>query len=993
MRPGSAPFHPGPDMPLLHTEPVGRRVTCPTFVGREAELRRLAEAAEAATVESQIVLVGGDAGVGKTRLVDELRALCQAAGRTTVIGGCIDLGSAGVGYAPLIQVVESLREELGPGPLDALLARAPDGDDVDPGVVLNQVLAFLTSLGEQRPGAVVVFEDMHWADASTRDLVAFLARMLRTPKVLLVLTYREDDLHRRHPLRPLLAELARNAIVESIALGPMSRSELTLLLAGVAGTTPTDRLVDDVMARSEGNPFYAEELLALDRSGPLPATLRDAILARIARLEDSVQAVLRDAAVLDGAIDDRLLAAVTGRPVDAVAGALREAVAQQILVGGFDGCRFRHALLREALQDDLLPGERQRLHHAVAAVVEADPVLVGLVEHVRWAVIAHHAGAANDQPKTFTASVRAGLEAEKVGALAEAGSHFERALELWPVVPDARATAGMDHASLYTHAARSLSHVGAAAAAAAMIESALAVVGDDAPPERRSELYMRLGRHLSYVGDLVGSTHAHEQAVRLLADRPPSEGKAVALAALGRQQIIVSRYLDAAASLREAVAVNATNDSPTAQTSILANLGFVLVHLGQVDEGIDTLREALRIAEDAGLADERNRAHQSLCAGLIYCGRYVAAVEAAAAGADFAASQGMSASAANLEAARGFALMALGEWDEADELLARAALADGENGASAASVAARLALWRGRLDDAAKFAERALLMPDGNAVPHERLAWAGEVAAAEGRYDDARRLAAEAIELVSKTDDLWMAGSLYATALQIEAASAEATPARGRRVSALAESRSVADAMRAQLQAVVERVVSGGARVLPESEAWLAVAEAEHGRLWGRSDPDEWAAIAARWDDLGTPYYAAVARYEEADAVLRARGSRSRALTAARSALATAQRLSAEPLVERLQLLAQRARLDLAPAPSEVAPVAAPSPLAEMGVSPRELEVLELLARGRTNRQIAEQLYISEKTASVHVTNLLRKLSVTSRIEAAAIAQQMGLGA
>ena len=393
---------------LVHTEPVVKRVTCPTFVGRESELSQLERAAHAARDETQLALIGGDAGVGKTRLIDELCRRVEAAGGVAVVSGCVDLGDVGIGYGPLVEVVRRLRATLGVEVVDGLLdevapALGPlltgghDRGEVRPGAVLEQTVALLSEVGERSPGLLVGIEDLHWADASTRDLVAYLARHLRTAKVALVISYRADDIHRRHPVRPLLSELIRSPAVEHVQLAGMTRSELTMLLAGVTGRVPADSIVDDVLARSEGNPFYAEELLAVRTgAGALPASVRDAILTRVARLPESVQAVLREAALVGATVDDRLLSAVAGRPLGEIGEALRDAVAHQILVLERDGCRFRHALVREAVYDELLPGERQRLHERTATVLAAQPDLAGGPEHVRSALLAYHWAAAGD---------------------------------------------------------------------------------------------------------------------------------------------------------------------------------------------------------------------------------------------------------------------------------------------------------------------------------------------------------------------------------------------------------------------------------------------------------------------------------------------------------------------------------------------------------------------------------------------------------------------
>ena len=226
--------------------------------------------------------------------------------------------------------------------------------------------------------------------------------------------------------------------------------------------------------------------------------------------------------------------------------------------------------------------------------------------------------------------------------------------------------------------------------------------------------------------------------------------------------------------------------------------------------------------------------------------------------------------------------------------------------------------------------------------------------------------------------------------MQIEADCVDAAPTGGRRAAEVAEARAVADQLLTSAHERTKRTNGPDLTALPEASAWLAVAEADHGRAWGRSDPDRWAAAAKQFETLRIPYPAAVARLREADALLRGRGSRVRATEAARTALATADRLGAKALASQVRLLAQRARLDLAePAASAALEVA---PWADLGISPREAEVLALLAQGRSNQEIGKQLFISEKTASVHVTHLLQKLGVASRIEAAAVAQRIGMG-
>ena len=991
-----------------HTRTVAKRVTCPSFVGREAELRRLEEVAEAALKQSQVVLLGGDAGVGKTRLIEEVCLRWRARGGRAAVGGCVDLGEVGAGYAPLIEVLRRLRTDLGSALLDGMVQdTAPEllplltgghlGHPVLQGAVLARTLALVEELGDRYPGLILVFEDVHWADASTRDLVVFLARYLRTAKVALLVSYRADDIHRRHPLRPLLAELIRSPAVEHLQLGGMTRSELTVLLAGVGGAVPSDAVVDEVMARSEGVPFYAEELVA-SRTGsePLPPTLRDAILVRIARLADPVQDMLRKAALLGAHIDERLLAIVSGRPVAEVGEALREAAAHQFLVADPDGCRFRHALVREALHDDLLPGERHRLHGATAAAIDAQPDLGGDADHIRWAQLAHHWGAAQDQPHAFAASVRAGVAAEEVGALANAAVHYQQAVDLWSRVPDPEVAAGMTRTELLVRAADVVHHAGSPALAARMVESALDLLGDGAEPETRAVVLERLGHHRWAACDGVGSGRAREEAVALVAGRPPSEAQALSLAALGRHQMLTDRYVEAESTLRRALAVAADSGSEAARTSALSGLGVTLAKLGRVDEGVDASRQSLEIARQWGTADDIGRAYVNLTATLIAATRCEEAAEMALTGLDHARRAGMLASdGVLLGYNRAEALYWLGRWDEAAALVSTDGDADRgrPHGSSGAVIAARIAFCRGESEGAERQRDRALAAAGTSSdLTPQALLCAAQIAGRNGRFDDARRHCAEAWDVLGASEDAFLAAQVCSVTLEIEADRVEAARMRGLRGEAEAgEAQAVADEWLGRARRMVAGLKEGGVRLWRDATAQLTFAEAEHERAWGRADPERWEAVAAHWEDLAFPYPAAVARYRQADALLRRRANRERAAAAARTALATAERMGAAPLAQQVRLLAQRGRLDLAEA-AEPDPPAATDPFTGLGISRREGEVLALLAVGRTNRQIAEELFISEKTASVHVTHLLRKLTVASRMEAAAVAQRAGIG-
>ena len=256
----------------------------------------------------------------------------------------------------------------------------------------------LSELAEASP-VLLVLEDLHWADRSTRDLVTFLSRVLHRERLAIVVTYRTDDMHRRHPLRPVIAELTRLPSVTTVALGPLGASAMAEHLTSLSGQPLDAATLDSLITRAEGNAYYAEELLAASSAGgELPAGLADLLLARTERLSPAAQQVLRAAAVTGRRVDDELARQASGLAGPEYDDAVREAVAHQLLVpDGEQGYAFRHALLREAIYGDLLPGERTRLHGRLAELL-ADERRLAEVPGTA-AELAHHSLASHDIPR------------------------------------------------------------------------------------------------------------------------------------------------------------------------------------------------------------------------------------------------------------------------------------------------------------------------------------------------------------------------------------------------------------------------------------------------------------------------------------------------------------------------------------------------------------------------------------------------------------------
>jgi predicted ATPase len=380
-----------------------------------------------------------------------------------------------------------------------------------------------------------VIEDIHWADRSTLDFLAFLIAGARRERLLLVCSYRTDELHRRHPLRAFLAQHERRRAVERVELRPFTRAELDAQVGGILGTAPDPAVVGRLYRRTEGNAFFTEELLAASEEGiALPPSLRGALLLRIEALPPPAQEVLRLAAAHGRLVTHRLLAAALEVPEGELHSALRSAVAHHVLVQRDEETyAFRHALLAEALESDLLPGERTRLHLALAQALEGDPTLTARDGRAAAEVCGHWL-AAHRFAEALGAAVRAGLEAEQVYAYAEASDHFVRALELWDLVDDAPERAGMDEGALYARAAEGAALSSEGAEAIRLIRAAIDNVAPRADRYRAALLRERLGRYLwLFSGDIEGAQDAYRDAAALLGADEPRPELARVLAALG----------------------------------------------------------------------------------------------------------------------------------------------------------------------------------------------------------------------------------------------------------------------------------------------------------------------------------------------------------------------------------------------------------------------------------------------------------------------------
>ncbi len=973
------------------------------FVGRIDALAQLANAVDRARDgEPSAWLVSGDAGVGKTRLLEELARRADGMGATVVVGRCVDLGSGGVPYLPFAEIVTRLtmRGELADAVAELPALDALSGGQVGPADDLGQRLPLFDAVRRLVRAAaaqfgvlVLILEDMHWADQSSRDLVTFLVARMRDEQLVVVGSYRRDDLHRRHPLRPVLSELLRLQQVSRIELEPFDRAELDAHLAALLGHPVSARVVDDVLSRSEGNAYFAEELAAHVGEGGLPAGLTDVLLLRLETLSPAAQRLARAASVAGDVVTDETLLAVTGTTAGDLDEALRDAVTHQVLVPASaaeaaPAYGFRHALLREAVYADLLPGERARLHGAYAAELQRSDPRPGAA-----ATIAHHAMAAHDLPVALGMSLLAAQEASTRRAPADALGHLERAVTLWPVVAAEQRPAGTDIVGLELEAARAASEAGELGRAVSFADDARGQAETlGATPEVRAMCELRLAGHLWDVERETDSAAASARALAILADRPMSDVAVRAAAAQARAQAGIAHDTGDADDIERARDVAGRAAAAARELGLVDVETDVLITQSLIDlhvlDSTAKLTRALELARTGGHRIEEVRAAYYLASGPFYSGDIrlaLARLPAAIAAAD---GHGLTWSPYALEARvlQVIAEYVTGDWDAS---VAASRLAGRRPPDVAAARLATAALYvhvaRGDADVEYRIAElRDAWHQDGQialiagGLTADHLSW-------QGRHRDAIDAAQQVIPFLNEAWGEWYLGGIWLGALTLAAHADLAAAARLR-----GRDDEVGELERAGAQVIADvrgRVEHGRPRsgmLGAEGRAWLARAEAELARLEGGPGVELWEATVAAFD-YGYPYETARSRWRLAAALVDA-GRPDEAVGHVRAAHATAVQLGAAPLAAALVELVRRSRLkvDLGPGATTRAPVA------DL-LTARERDVLALLAQGFTNGQIGRSLHISPKTASVHVSNLISKLDASGRTEVVALAYERGL--
>ncbi len=938
--------------------------TAALLLGREQDIAELDEALGlAAQKVPQVVLIGGDAGIGKTTLVTDLERRAGELGFTAATGHGLDL-EAGISFAPAAEAVRSLLsgvEDLQARPAARRMLTLLD-PEVPRSLAALRVLDDLTAVVLEAAAAgplLVVLEDMHWADRSTQDFAATLSRTARGA-LLLVLTFRSEELHRRHPFRKTLTEISRTPGSRRIDLAGLDRDSIAGIVAAHTEGPPDPSMVGAVLARSEGNPLYAEELLAANQKG-VPGPLSDLLLARIDALEAGPRALLRLASVNGTRLDTETLAELAGLDLAQMEDCLRHALDANVLRQTGDSLEFRHPLLREAAYDDLMPDERTRIHGRLAEILqarvhaEADPGVAALSR------LAFHWNAAHDLPRTLAASVRAGLAAKRLAA-AEAVTQLERALSLWDQVSDAEAVAGHPQAELVLLLGEAATEQGDEERGYTLVRSAVDMLGPDPDRLLASRVYSALG-----IADapeaMVGRQEAIRRAVEY-AGHAPTEELAFALIAQSQYLFRHNHFTYSLEAAQRAIDAARIAGCVEAELDALWWECLSRAFLGHTGEALAGQERAVAVARTAGMVGHVVVATGRLAMRYMAAGQVDRGAAVARQGFEEGLALGLPVQAAKCGSAGLTALVWRGRFDDAEQRLAEL----GELSESGWSThRADLLLARGDADAAIPLV-RENMDTDGGSPGAVYVLAEIRLAAMLDEPAGARETARSYLAQMDDSDSPLRAAAVARIGFQ-----------------ALCLDRSTRGVLAEELRDLSAwHLASAQARLTDEWRptyhgVGLALAEGYAARYAGEPAVAQFRIATSLAEPFGA-YFALEPRLNLATELL-AHGGRDEGRELLVECWSAAHDMGACYIERRAASLATRTRVPLPHVAAREGPLSR--------LTPREREVLDLLATGATNKTIATKLFVTEKTASVHVSNILTKLGVANRGAAAALARQL----
>lgn len=949
------------------------------LIGRQEEQAALDHAlASAREGAGGIVLLAGEAGMGKTRLAE---ACLTRSGHLVLAGEASEVATPP--YGPIIAALRAfLRTRPGGletcGPLGAYLALllpelGPPPGDADRATLVEAIRCAFTTIARAAPAAVFL-DDLQWSDRATLELLPGLAATCTQERLLIVGAYRSDEIPRGHPVRRLRNDLRRGRLLREIPVEPLDQEAATALAARILGEPPSAHLAAALYERTEGVPLFVEELggaltvrgrLRRGAGGleqapgvglPIPETLRDAVLLRLEGLPDHARRLIELAAVVGRDFDQGLVAELAGGEEG-----LDDLFARGLLVEGERAqASFRHALTREAVYEEISRARRRTLHRQVAERLEATGTAPQMV--------AEHWLAASDSERARAALIAAARTSCDVHAYRDAADAAQRALELWPEAVDEAERLEV------------LDQLGHCAQVSGMLAEAARAWSEVAEGWRRrsdESAHAEAERNLAGVAELLG------QWERALAAR---EAAARAFAAGGQPAEAAAERLAAAAHLRSAARYHAALDllalaledsrraaRPDLEARIIAHEGSARARLGETTVGLELVRAGLALALEHGLPGAAAEIYQRLADALEHAGDYAGAKATYLTAFDFCQAHSAADIAQICLACLTVVLRHTGEWERAMSLC-REVLASADSAAHARAVASSMLGSLHALRGQPRRAQPLLL----------------EAAALAGRIELAavELYAAWGLALVAELDSYTQTAAAHCRAIL---ARWEQTEERHHVVTALrwAARCFVRAGARADTQAcanALARIASATGQ--PEALSALAQTLGEIALLDANADQavQLFRQAIDLLRDIEAPYCRATAQFR-AGIACAAANQRSAAVEHLSAAYRAARRLGARPLAGEI---AQALEALGEPLAERLGDVAA-GRLRHGDLTRRQLEILQLVAQGRTNPEIARELFLSPRTVEMHVGNILAALDSRSRAQAVRRAAELGL--
>jgi DNA-binding NarL/FixJ family response regulator len=983
------------------------------LIGRQRELASLTDALVPGSGPRALMVVG-EAGVGKTRLLDEAVHRAGAVGVTVLAGHCLPMTEQ-VPFLPLTQALRSLGSADGGLAVPAVLERCapyvrvelarllphwgPASEPIDRGPIhgwqrgrlFAALRDLLVALAAESPCALVV-EDLHWADATTLDFLSYLTANGDDGAPRLVMTCREEETDAKRPVGQWLAEAARQTAVLQLLVGRLTHPEVAEQIGGLLGAAAPGPFVDEVFGRAGGNAFFTEQLVAAgvrDEATPqpgfaVPTSLAQLLISQVETAGDDGRELLTVLAVAGRGLDDTLLSSITGLTGRRLSAAVREIVdARLVERPGPDGrYQLRHALAGEAIVADLLAGERRERHAAVARGLTASAAADGPAE------IAGHWAAAGEMVAEMPWQLAAAEDAERVYAHREAATHWQRFIALWPdVPPDARPDTA-DLIAAYLNALVALDRCGDTRRACRLAEEALQTLPPETDPRRHALLLERMGFYLGLDEDGAGLP-ALDVAMELLAPLPVGMEHAAVLLAKGGALWDLGRDDEARRCLDRVFEVCRAEVPHNAEVSNLCLLAWLLFDDGDVDAGMHIVGRVAAMLERHGRHSAAHWIAQERTEALLVLGRLEDAAASARSALEATRHEGLELAAVTqlLRCDLFEALTELGRHPEAEAMIRGATDGAPTSGASYDHMTrATLDMLAGDIGAATvRWAAVESVTHPRNLGYGGNLIERGEIDLWAQRPQEALSRIQLLLPKVNRVGYRRFTAGILSTAMRACADLAEA--ARAHRDTAGEKTARCSAQDLVDVHSALRRDPFAAHPFYATASAEGATWEAELSRAGGLPDFDAWAATADAWTALRRPHRIAYARWRQAEALLAA-GHRSPAHACLREAARAAD--NHIPLLREIHSLARLARLDVMDKHSRP-DAAEKSSQVPYGLTARETAVLDLMAVGLTNTQIGARLFISNKTASVHVTHILSKLGVKNRTQAAALAQRAGL--